>query len=1111
MKKVETVIPSPKTPALTPYPSPMIQPSLERPLAIWLDAAQNHYLKDWVDAKKINATLNSLLTSAKTTTATLLQTLQDAGKLLDYDVINNLIDFDLNCFEELLQKLYPDSKQNHQAIGAVLDVANSFLYWMNKLSKTPVTLKLDVLTDGLEALKTAPIYSQANVILTIAQMTQSGRYTEQKCAPLAKVLQIRVAELADQAAEMSIKDIGHILYSCMALRCQPDEKTQRCFITAFKDQLRMISDPSTVKKHIQQVKQYLFFSQHPDKLDLAIPVPELDPDSPHGIVFNGLKKKLDRLGIKCAAEELLDPCPSPLDIVIWYPNGDIRVHELNGSFHYEYDGQLRPKDQQRNELLQRHYGKKLQIDDHLIDSAIWHHPEKLIRKIYQKTVSEIAELKLETKIEPKTTPTVAAQAAAPTEQSSSPADPSSESESIPTSSQLQELEELKEPETLPKSLRCQCLCCRPKVQKDSQTWTLADKGKGKAQYTIALSYYDPQTEQPTDPKQFIYWLTQAHQSGYTEATITLAYFHICGTRGVTRNGKRAAALLDPLATQGHPEALFDLGNIYLFGKAGVARDIEKAKVFFKESSEKGFVSATRRQGICLLMESNDISDAKKSAKAIKKAVDYFKQAADQKDVDAIVLLATCYRDGRGVITDFDKALKLAEDAHKLDPENYMVNLFLAQHYQHGYPLDKRDLKKAITFYRKVADSTDLSTLSRMEYIMQIAHSYTGIEDWKQAIAHYEQALEIGNTETKALSLKKSSLANAKARLAMALIDRVYPEVPSSPVAKRIQRLSEEAVKLDKTNPFAHYCLGISLRNTKSPIAKDYKRIRHHLSQAMLLADRNVYNLLVGRNTFLILASCFSMDAREECVEYIKLMKSLTDKDPALMNDERAISAFVFLSKQFAEFSNNKQEIYKSKQSILIAERDYALAMLCLCWATKLSNKAILHYQLEDSLDFSEYKIVNKEESATFNWYKIVNRIESGKLSLPIEVNDLLLKDLYAFVAKYSKKESDRANAQKKLGSEAKSEVTSTAKLRLESAPKLKSGGELESEPEQSLESKMTPEPASEIKSKPAELQRLRPPKSASARSQCGLFAAVTTVAVGVSAIAVAYSSPYSKS
>ncbi len=106
------------------------------------------------------------------------------------------------------------------------------------------------------------------------------------------------------------------------------------------------------------------------------------------------------------------------------------------------------------------------------------------------------------------------------------------------------------------------------------------------------------------------------------------------------------------AKQGFARSQNELGLLYEDGE-GVEQDNEKAKYWFEQAAKNGHAGSMNNLAAVYMLEGDT-----------DKAIPWFQRSADLGYVEALYNLAMCYRDGKGVEKNTDKAkelLKIAAD------------------------------------------------------------------------------------------------------------------------------------------------------------------------------------------------------------------------------------------------------------------------------------------------------------------------------------------------------------------------------------------------------------------------------------------------------------------
>ncbi len=140
--------------------------------------------------------------------------------------------------------------------------------------------------------------------------------------------------------------------------------------------------------------------------------------------------------------------------------------------------------------------------------------------------------------------------------------------------------------------------------------------------------------------------------------------------------------------KGDAEAQYIVGRYYQLGLGGVAKDIGKAKEWFKKAANQGSAMGQNRLGR-ILIDSKDYDEA----------CSLYRSSAEQGYGESENGLGWCYDAGKGVSRDYKKA----REWYKKADENgafwaaYNLGLHYFSTLQKGIPLD---LKKSTAYYRR---------------------------------------------------------------------------------------------------------------------------------------------------------------------------------------------------------------------------------------------------------------------------------------------------------------------------------------------------------------------------------------------------------------------------
>ena len=237
-------------------------------------------------------------------------------------------------------------------------------------------------------------------------------------------------------------------------------------------------------------------------------------------------------------------------------------------------------------------------------------------------------------------------------------------------------------------------------------------------------------EVPQDHEKALYWLKKVSELGNSQmgnfwgsvAEKRLGYVYWKGAKGVPQDHKKAVYWLEKAANRGRGivvSALIDLGNIYFFGEGErIPQDHKKAFYWYEKAAEQGDSYAQdvlKIMNHILLAKQNKKVDPKSLMKLgnmyrygmltgvaqdYKKALYWYKKAAEQSHSKSLIKIGFMYRRGEGVLQDSKKAIlwfkKAADLGDSQAPEK------IGDIYNQGIGVPQ-DHKKALYWYKKAAD------------------------------------------------------------------------------------------------------------------------------------------------------------------------------------------------------------------------------------------------------------------------------------------------------------------------------------------------------------------------------------------------------------------------
>jgi hypothetical protein len=150
--------------------------------------------------------------------------------------------------------------------------------------------------------------------------------------------------------------------------------------------------------------------------------------------------------------------------------------------------------------------------------------------------------------------------------------------------------------------------------------------------------------------------------------------------------------------------------MYSDGK-GVAQDDKRAVKWYRKAANQGYASAQSNLGFMY-------SNGKGVAQDGKQAVKWYRKAADQGDASAQSNLGWMYENGKGVAQDDKQAVKWYRKAADQGDASAQYNLGLI--YEYGNSVLDKSYKLAIEYYKNSIKGDELSTDSKNLAVQKIA-------------------------------------------------------------------------------------------------------------------------------------------------------------------------------------------------------------------------------------------------------------------------------------------------------------------------------------------------------------------------------------------------------
>jgi TPR repeat protein len=144
----------------------------------------------------------------------------------------------------------------------------------------------------------------------------------------------------------------------------------------------------------------------------------------------------------------------------------------------------------------------------------------------------------------------------------------------------------------------------------------ANQGDTNAQFNLALLYYHG-VGTPQDSKQAVYWYTKAAEQGHVQAQYELGKLYLfSGDDEVPQDYKQSVYWHTKAAEQGHILAQNNLGHNYQYGD-GAPQDYKQAFFWYTKAAEQGnFLAKEDRDKMLERMSQSQIEEVQKLSKEL---------------------------------------------------------------------------------------------------------------------------------------------------------------------------------------------------------------------------------------------------------------------------------------------------------------------------------------------------------------------------------------------------------------------------------------------------------------------------------------------------------------
>jgi TPR repeat protein len=232
-----------------------------------------------------------------------------------------------------------------------------------------------------------------------------------------------------------------------------------------------------------------------------------------------------------------------------------------------------------------------------------------------------------------------------------------------------------------------------------------------------------------DYKLCIHYYRKAASQGHPKALYMLGNFHMVALFGVRKDLKMAFNYFRQAAEKGDPEANCEIAYLYLNG-GGVRTDPVAAVRHFQAAAEKGNCEAQRELGVCFSTGTGTIKND-------QLALRWLSMAVQQGNPAAQYLLADWYRNGNIVSKDEVKAFQLDFLAAQSDYVYSMMNVGVC--YIEGKGV-QQDSQLGLKYLKLVVEADDPERSHDAEFMLGLCYSgFLGVDrDEKQSL-RYERS------------------------------------------------------------------------------------------------------------------------------------------------------------------------------------------------------------------------------------------------------------------------------------------------------------------------------------------------------------------------------------
>lgn len=247
---------------------------------------------------------------------------------------------------------------------------------------------------------------------------------------------------------------------------------------------------------------------------------------------------------------------------------------------------------------------------------------------------------------------------------------------------------------------------------------------------LFVNNYSALFDREISSEDIIPWLEKASKLGSTKAKLSLARFY----DGV--DDVKSVAICTEAANDGDVNAMYHLGQIYLYGEQGVTANPQLSESWYNKAIEMGCTRA-----MCDLARAYE--RGKELPKDEVKAVQLYQLAVDSGSKTALTMLGNCYRKGIGVEQNKEKAVELykkAVESGNMDDVDPWSQYIMGLCFSSGTGVE-RDESKALEWFYKAARNGEGNIDAMFQIGYYHFHGIATEQNYKQAFDWFSIASE----------------------------------------------------------------------------------------------------------------------------------------------------------------------------------------------------------------------------------------------------------------------------------------------------------------------------------------------------------------------------------